>query len=525
MSFAKSSVTKLQKQSFACILQSLCKEYLETQQQQRAEEERKKRAIEAELDKPPPPIDWGPGEVDRLLAILDEQEDILAHSGFHRMSSWWRKQIERFLRSGKRRWILRVGRRGGKSTSICRLLIAWVRSRMWTSSPGEVRIIPIVSKDMTEAGDRITNLKAILEKLGYKHGKNMSASKYRIHMDEENFEFRVYANGVIVGPTAIAFFGDEVAHWENKSTAANPAKKIMALVRPTMATQPLAFEILTSAPWGTTDYHFELCDQGDTDDQVYSFAPTWVANDNYIPEARTKQIEPDHKEWLIAYAAIPGATVSSAFSWEDAQRCFRRNYTGKKNERGFVATDASELREDAFAVACGYTTDRGELLVEQITGWEAASITPDVDYDAICDGLKAYADRFATGEVYGDQCEQASLTGLLGRRNKQYVVFPWSSESKHQAVTLLRRLMRTGKLLIFEDHVQLRKEIKECKAEKTPSGNTRYETNGLDYLSALITAAHAINERYIMLEDHGGISDEDMEMLKAGHELRQVSGL
>lgn len=493
---------------------------MEAQQVQRAEQERQQRALQAELDKPPPPIDWGPGEVDKLLKILDDQEEILVRSGFHRMSKWWRSEIERFLRSGRRRWVIRVGRRGGKSTSLCRLLIAWVRSKMWSIPPGEVAIIPIVSKNMKEAKDRVTNLVTILEKLGYVKGVTMKYTKHDIQMLEERFEFRVYANNVIVGPTAIAFFGDEVAHWENKETAANPAGKIMAAVRPTMASQPLAFEVLASAPWGSTDYHYALCEQGNTEDQVYSFAETWVANDNFITEAHTKRIEPDHKEWLIAYAAIPGATVSSAFSWEDAQKCFRWNYLGRKNEVGYVSTDASELREDTFAWMGGYTTNRGELLVEEIGGWEVQDIGRDgIDYDTICDSLKASADAFGTGQVFGDQLSQGSLTGLLGRRNKEFMVMRWTSESKHDAITLLRRLMRTGKLLIKEDHVLLRKQIKECKAEKTPSGQTRYETNGLDYLSALITAAHAINERHILLEDQGGLSEEDIRLWESGYGL------
>ena len=44
---------------------------------------------------------------------------------------------------------------------------------------------------------------------------------------------------------------------------------------------------------------------------------------------------------------------------------------------------------------------------------------------------------------------------------------------------------------------KLRKQMIACKAHLLPSGRTRYATNGLDYLSALITLIHAVNENLI----------------------------
>jgi hypothetical protein len=88
-----------------------------------------------------------------------------------------------------------------------------------------------------------------------------------------------------------------------------------------MATQPFAFEVCSSSPWGTDDYHAELFDQGDTDHQLTSFAPTWIANPT-ITEERTHELEPDEKIWSREYAAIPGATVSQALDREDATHCF-----------------------------------------------------------------------------------------------------------------------------------------------------------------------------------------------------------
>jgi hypothetical protein len=77
-----------------------------------------------------------------------------------------------------------------------------------------------------------------------------------------------------------------------------------------MATQPTAFEVDCSAPWGDDDLHYELMAQGDTEHQVTGQAATWEANPTITVE-QTRELEPDEKEWSRAYAAIPGIAVNA----------------------------------------------------------------------------------------------------------------------------------------------------------------------------------------------------------------------
>src|SRR5439155_20613468 len=70
-------------------------------------------------------------DVDEFLRRFDEMDARLVRLGFHATSPWWRAELERFLRSGRHRWVLRVGRRGGKSSFLCRLAIAWALWGPW----------------------------------------------------------------------------------------------------------------------------------------------------------------------------------------------------------------------------------------------------------------------------------------------------------------------------------------------------------------------------------------------------------
>ena len=59
-----------------------------------------------------------------LLARFDALDRALVAAGFPPTSPWWRRELERFLRSGRRRWVIRAGRRAGKSSTLCRLAVA-----------------------------------------------------------------------------------------------------------------------------------------------------------------------------------------------------------------------------------------------------------------------------------------------------------------------------------------------------------------------------------------------------------------
>jgi hypothetical protein len=73
----------------------------------------------------PPEAPQGPPEwLNAFLDRFDAMDRALVAAGFPATSPWWRSRLERFLRTGKKRWVLRVGRRGGKSSTLSRLLTA-----------------------------------------------------------------------------------------------------------------------------------------------------------------------------------------------------------------------------------------------------------------------------------------------------------------------------------------------------------------------------------------------------------------
>jgi hypothetical protein len=309
-----------------------------------------------------------------FLAKYDRLDRVLVAAGFHPTSPWWRRQLDRFLRSGRRRWVIRAGRRAGKSSTLCRLAVVVALWGSWKIGPGEAAIIPFVSVDRDEAGARLRTIAEILRVLGV--GFDPRGDELELH--DRRLVFRVVSCNVrgTVGFTSVAIFCDEVARWESRDSAANPAAEVLASLRPTAATQAHAFEVLSSSPWGTDDAHSRAFDAGDTDDQVVSFGATWECNPT-VTEEETRALEPDERIWSREYAAIPGSTISDAFDPADVIASFK-------------APEGARVR------------------VAEIGGWSGAELRT-ATMATIVQAIALRARRWGATTVYGDQREDASL--------------------------------------------------------------------------------------------------------------------
>lgn len=447
-----------------------------------------------------------------LFAAYQGLDAELVAAGFPATSPWWLEQLQRCLTARRRRWVIRVGRRGGKSSTLCRLAMLVALFGEWSVPKGDTAVIAIVSVKTDEAAARLRTIKAMLVALGLRFDERGSEIELR---GERPVLFKVFPCNVdSVGFTSVLVIGDEVARWESRDTGANPAREVVGSLGPTMATQPSAFMVLSSSPWSTDDFHAECFDQGDTEHQTVSFAPTWVANPT-ISEADTRELEPDDRVWQREYAAEPGETVSQALDQADLAGCFGRQARGERT-RGFLAIDASSLRGDAFAWIAGRETDQSELDVCEADGFEGKDLRRVSMADVVAK-VSARAKAWGTTTIYGDQREEAGLKSLFAEHNVHLEVIPWTEGSKDAAFQALRRLMREQRLCLPE-HRALKRELGSVKARLLPSGRTHYATNGLDYASALVTIAHRVAENRMC------VGDEDAPGVLLSVSSRQAPG-
>src|SRR5262249_18277355 len=146
-----------------------------------------------------------------FLRRLWQLEDLLVANGFPAMPEWWRREIARFYRSGKRRWVIRKGRRVFASTCIApRLAVAEMLYGQHPHLPGTPPLTyAFVSVKLDEAAKRLRGVTAILDVLGegYKTRDNT------IELDNRPATFAVVAANfrTNVGDTVAFAWLDEVS--------------------------------------------------------------------------------------------------------------------------------------------------------------------------------------------------------------------------------------------------------------------------------------------------------------------------
>lgn len=435
------------------------------------------------------PIEGEPRQA--IYRLLCEWDDMLADLGHRRLAPAWNDLLREWLcESNALTLTLRKGRRIGASTIIApRLIAAWTRvvAPQINLPPGEIVVVGIVSVRRGEASHRIPQISAVLKAVGIEH----VAKSHEIELVGAPVVIRVLTKNwrSAVGDNIGLLWCDEVSRWESEDSSANPASEVVSSLKPALATlQVLGFALmcLVSSPWSEDDYHAQQYARGNTEDQHIGFLPTWIGNPT-LTEQQTHKLEPDERVWSREYGAIPGAMLSQALDSEDVNAAFGM-VVPAGDLRRWCCIDASSLRGDAFAWMLGHEA-RGGLVVDRMEGFSDMSLR-DLQLDTVVDEIAMACKARGIKVVWGDQREEAGLEVLFRQRGIVLETFAWTNPSKHDAFTYLRRLLRDRRMQLCE-HADLQRQMRQCKARLMPSGLTSYETNGLDYLSTLVTLLHA----------------------------------
>jgi hypothetical protein len=253
--------------------------------------------------------DSGPG----VLAHLDALERALQSRGFPAMSTWWRECLTAFY-SGRITWhqlVVRVGRRGGKSSTLSRIGVLEALFGDHVKSEGDLNVVAIVSVSRPEAMRRLRLIRAILRALGIEPKSIEQGAG--LELEGRGVAFIVFAASIagVSGFSCICAICDEVSKWKDLDTGVNPATEVLASLRPTLAGQANARIFLSSSATGTKDAHAIAFDLGDTDFQMVAGAVTWVARPS-LTEAECRAFEPDEEVFWREYGCIPfdGSTAA-----------------------------------------------------------------------------------------------------------------------------------------------------------------------------------------------------------------------
>lgn len=441
------------------------------------------------------------------LSTLRALDRALVANGWPALSQWWMTTLERFLASTMRQLVLRVGRRGGKSSSLCRLAVAVALAYDLARIPqGDIGVVALISTTRDEANQRVRTIREMLAVVGIA----TRPVEHGIELADRRIAIKVYVATIagVSGFTSILVIADEVAKWRDSDNGANPAKEVLASVRPTMATQPSARIILSSSPLGTEDAHARAYDEGDSDFQQTAFAETWTANPS-VSEAETHGLEPDERIWEREYAAIAQRARLAAFDVDAVDDAFEPVELAR-SFGAFGVIDASSGKKDRFtyAVASWHESaavaGAGErvLAFTHVAAYDASSFWSADAGERVVTNVAREMRQRGVRVVYADQREAMMIGAAFTRAGLRFFELPWTGPRKERSVTTVRRWLADRRLVIAKPHgvhhAKMRDELLafEERIAKSSGGLTfGARRNGHDdFVALLLTAAMADQE-------------------------------
>ena len=437
---------------------------------------------------------------------LLEQDARLVAAGFPPLSPWWRGALERCYATSKRRMVLRVGRRGGKSSSLCRVAVAEVLYGPHSVPPGDLGVFAFVSTKKSEAAERLNTIAQILDALSI--GYDRAGDTIRPH--GLNRAWRVYAANyrTAVGMTLIGLVADEVARWRDDDTGANPATEVLRSMRPAMATQRHAREFLSSSPFAQLDAHYEAFAAGETAEQSVAAAPSWIANPT-ITEARCRELEPDEPTFRREYGAEPMPNSEATFfDGRELDAAVARHLAGEDGTQpGDVLTAGADLAFRSDSSALAVVRRRGSVL----RPLELVELRPGETALRPSDTIEAFAHalaRHGVPTVMADEHYAQSLVEHLEAFGLRRIPAPHDVPATYVHA---RTLLHQGALEL-PDHRQLLRDLREVTATPTAAGRIsirlprRVGGGHADLVSALVLAiwqraGHVVPDPYADLQN------------------------
>ena len=461
-----------------------------------------------------------PFNADTFLLNLWAVDAVLVKHGFWPISPWWRRELERFFRSGRFTFVLRVGRRGGKSATFCRVGVVLALYGTYRIPPGEVGVVAFVSVRRSDSSERLRSIKAILDALGFAY----KPVEDGVELLDRPIVFKTYAASMagVSGFTCIGALCDEVCKWLDLGSGANPASEVIGSLKPTLATQPHAPLFLCSSPMSTLDAHYKLFEKGDNDEQLTSEAPSWVASP-IISEEQSHKREPDPRIWAREYAAIPQPSIGAAFEVEAIERAFDSEIRLPAKSKGprYIVMDPSSGHADGWTWGvCGWDEidypkegrTKRTLVFDVVDGVDGRFFK-QIPADAIVKRVSDLAKQLGLTHVHADPHENYALRALFNLQGVTHVEHPWAGSAKPEAVAKLRRWFAEGRVWLPK-HEKLKRELLAFEEKITASGEFTFAGRGKrhdDYVALLMTAAMAIGDQ----ADVGGVNWNELGNLNA----------
>jgi hypothetical protein len=438
-----------------------------------------------------------------LFAQLMTVDEMLVSAGHHPMSAWWRAEAERFCLSPATMWVACVGRGGAKTQELAR----WGATCTMFGPPvppGERHWWIHLSENMAEATKSLLLYESYFAAAGFSFTR--VGDEIRLNDAPRGVLCRPWRVGAASGFRGYGMSADEVA---KSGGEADSPKDVIASATAMTVTHPGAPRLIFSSPTSRNGYFYELCERGTTEHQVFSTAPSWVANEG-ITEAQTHALEPDPATHSREYRAIAGDDVTGDWFGTSVEMMIEKGpreapvegvryvHTQDPAETDFWGWAVGSHQVGALDFAM-QTRSPSVVRIHESGSWK---VDREPGAMLLRHKLNVLSRYPGSDLVYADQYAGSFVRQINRELSVRTEIVPWTGsgdESKLARCKAVRLAAYDGRFKI-PDRPELIRQFHAVRSEFSSAGNERIvfprtASGHLDELSAVILAGSILLSR------------------------------
>ena len=441
---------------------------------------------------------------DPRLARIEEIDRFLYDNGrWPVISPWWWNVITDFYTSGALGAVAEVGRRGGKSSTICGKVAPAELTTMVERNgelvpfhevpPGDIAYFAMISAEKPQAKARLQTTKKALQSLGFTLSKDNTEE---IILSGQRLGVLAVTASVkgVVSFTCLGALLDEMALWEDEEAKANPAGVVVKTLKPTTATMKQARIWYVSAPFAQMGEHYEMTQNGNTPAQRVYHGATWEANPT-LTEAETHLLEEDYASWLRNYAAVPmSSDETKFFAAEMIEAACKSNFAFPRVDTTRAGADLAFRRNSAaIALLQKYAEKIRLAAVDERVPQPKQPLKPSVVLsDFIALAVQYHADAVAADLHYIESLREETDKAAIG-------LLDYPTDENDRVYVRVRVLLAKGLVDLSRAPKKLIDQLKEVTSKPLDSGRMAIKLKSVagahgDLVSALVAGVWALDQ-------------------------------
>jgi hypothetical protein len=394
-----------------------------------------------------------------------------------------RSLLERCIASGRRKWLLALGRRSGKDlmAAIIAIFDAVLGDYSGMLRPGEERFIVVVATRVDQARQFIRVVRELLE-----HAPDASL-RALVEVDGSADEIRLRSGVTIVampcssratrGLAVTTLILNEAAHMSTADEGWQAGRAVYrALLPATVQFGDKALVIVMSSPLWATGIFWDLFSAGvsGADPTIHvEQLPTWELNPTVTRESLEPEFLADPDSARVEYGAEFAEGAGAFLNATAVHECVvsgRTALPALPELRYVAAADpAFAAGGDAFTFCIAHKVGN-TVVLDRLLSWRGRS--SPLNSDAVLDEIAAVAHEYRIREVVSDQYAVVPLADGLRRRGVYLRGQPLTNELKADIFTSLKRTLNTGEVELLDDP-RLAAELVHLQVRPSPSGKPR----------------------------------------------------